>query len=111
MLYSPNEAKKDESSGASESLFSQGYICELPEELALASHEFMGQKSFYANLEESDCEESDDELVGEDLTEERFNSQVGELIKAIVTGDIELEVGLINLRQTKHGSDKDNITF
>ena len=71
----------------------------------------MGQKSFYANLEESDCEESDDELVGEDLTEERFNSQVGELIKAIVTGDIELEVGLINLRQTKHGSDKDNITF
>lgn len=73
----------------------------------------MGEPSPYKtgvfDSQESDLEDdSDDDLIVEEMSEERLNSNVTEMVKQIFESSYTVEVALINLKQIKHGYSKDN---
>lgn len=68
----------------------------------------MGQKSPYQNNEESDLEESDDDLVADEMDEEKFAHLVTDYIRQVLEEDYSMDCTLINVRQLKHGYSKHN---
>lgn len=81
--------------------------------MKLEQYQMMGEQSPYKTglweNEESDLEdESDDDLIVEEMSDEKFKSIVVEMVKSIFESSFTIDVGLINLRQIKHGYSKDN---
>lgn len=59
--------------------------------------------------EESDLEDTDEDLIQEEMTDEHLQVTVNEIVKQIQESSYTVDVALINLKQIKHGYSKDNI--
>ena len=72
-------------------------IDEVPEEMVLAQHQFMGQPSPYADSDDSSLNESDDEQITAVMSDDKFDQSVKDLIRSIVKGEYTMEAALINI--------------
>lgn len=59
--------------------------------------------------EESDLEDTDEDLIQEEMTDEHLQVTVSEIVRQIQESSYTVDVALINLKQIKHGYSKDNI--
>lgn len=92
-----------------ETCFVKGAIIdEVPSEMQMEPHQFMGQPSPYDDSDDSSLNESDDEQIVAVMSDDKFVQQVKDLIHSIVTGDYTLEAAKINIQQIKHGFSKGN---
>ena len=81
-----------------ETCFVKGAIvADIPEEIRLKDHQLMGQPSYYERDDDSSLNESDDEQIVANLSDEKFLLQVTELVRPILTGEYTMEAALINI--------------
>ena len=68
----------------------------------------MGQPAPYDDDEDSSLNESDHEEIVAVMSDDKFEQQVNDLIRSIVTGEYTMDAALFNIQQIKHGFSKNN---
>lgn len=80
-------------------------------DMELKKYQFIGQAAPFNDQQESDIDESDDEMFVKEMSNKKFIEMIREQVRQIFAKENSIDVTLLNMRSWKHEYDKDHTVY